>query len=59
MQIIRKIDVTKECQIKIYLEGENGDQKLAVEIYDGKTRVAKVNWCGGVSKHRQYDITLS
>lgn len=58
MQIIRKTDITKECQIKVNLEGKSGEQKLAVEIYDGKTRVARVNWCGGVSRSKEYDVIL-
>jgi len=49
-------EITDECTFSLRMIGVIGDQKLRAEIlYQGK-RIGSINWCGGVSIKKEFEV---
>lgn len=51
-------EITNECIFKLRMKGKNGKQTLASEIFHKEEKIAEVNWCGGVSHKKGFDVKM-
>ncbi len=51
-------EITDECTFKLRMVGVIGDQKLRAEILHQGRRIGSINWCGGVSIKKGFEVGL-
>lgn len=52
------LEITDKCTFRFHLKGKRGQQTINGDILYGAKQIGSINWCGGVSHKRGFEVKM-